>query len=361
MINRLLKGGWGLPIILLVLVSGITGGFLRTGCFVFPGQGISMAHGLLMTGGFMGSLISMERNLEMKQKGWAIVPVLSMSSAVFFILGELTVGLVLLILSSIGLIAMVYFQSMNHPKAGKWMMLIGALCWLTGNLLVYKSNMIAMGSSWWEAFILLTILGERLQLSSERSWANRYLAVLLVLFGIFFFGMFLPFHGNGTIFMGYAIVGIGTWFLVSDLHEGVLSNSSENRFCKLAILLGYTWLIGHGIWLLIGSSHPYFYDVLLHTFFLGFAFSMIWGHAPKLLPLFLNLRGTVFYDKLWWGIMVFEFSLASRMVASILEIPPLRKVFVVINGLVILLMFIMLLVGLVAKVRRMKETNYLIK
>jgi hypothetical protein len=63
------------------------------------------------------------------------------------------------------------------------------------------------------------------------------------------------------------------------------------RFVACALLAGYVWLaVGGVLWArdgaaVAGPAH----DAELHAIFLGFVFSMIFGHAPVIFPGVLGL------------------------------------------------------------------------
>jgi hypothetical protein len=59
------------------------------------------------------------------------------------------------------------------------------------------------------------------------------------------------------------------------------------RFMAICLIAGYFWLAAGGLlWIFFAqffSAGPY-YDAMLHAIFLGFVFSMIFAHAPIILP-----------------------------------------------------------------------------
>ncbi len=60
----------------------------------------------------------------------------------------------------------------------------------------------------------------------------------------------------------------------------------------MALLCGYAWLGAGGV-LALGSDATLAgaqYDAILHAIFLGFVFSMIFGHAPIIFPAVLGVR-----------------------------------------------------------------------
>jgi hypothetical protein len=63
------------------------------------------------------------------------------------------------------------------------------------------------------------------------------------------------------------------------------------RFVALSLLAGYAWLALAGVaWTAFGAAPPVAaYDAMLHALFLGFVISMVFGHAPIILPAVLRL------------------------------------------------------------------------
>jgi hypothetical protein len=61
----------------------------------------------------------------------------------------------------------------------------------------------------------------------------------------------------------------------------------------VSLLAGYVWLVVAGAtWLMAGDLHRSdgTYDVALHAVFLGFVMSMIFAHAPVIVPAVLRVR-----------------------------------------------------------------------
>ena len=59
-------------------------------------------------------------------------------------------------------------------------------------------------------------------------------------------------------------------------------------------------MVGDTLWLIYGGQYSagLTYDAMLHTIFLGFVFSMIFGHAPIIIPAVLGIQivySPVFY------------------------------------------------------------------
>lgn len=346
-----------LPLVLLSLVLGIFGGWLRLGSVFIPIAESGSYHGLIMTGGFLGTLISIERAMVMDKKIWLIIPLLTGSSVFAFLLGYADLGLILLMVGSLGLGLIMHLQTLKHPKFHTALLYGGALSWFIGNFIVWQTGLIATGSTWWIGFLLFTIVGERLELSQflpVPSWSRNALKSLLALFTL---GLIIPFHSWGNENMGLSALLISAWLLFFDMAKVASKKSGQFRYIGIGLRVGYVWLGLHGLILLGLENHALYYDLMLHTFFLGFTFSMIWAHAPIIFPTIFGIRETPYHSVLWISWVGFQGSLLGRILASLSGEVALRKIFGVANGYLILVHFI-LMAGIVFwKIRQSKKEH----
>lgn len=339
MTTHLVKPFYLLPLVLLSLVAGISGGWIRLGSVVIAIPEAAASHGLLMVGGFLGTLISLERAMVMKQKSWLVLPLFSGLSMIPFLLGYPSPGLVLLLLGSIGLSIIMHLQTLKHPLIHTVLLYVGAACWFVGNFLAWQTGLIAAGSTWWIGFLMFTIVGERLELSQflpVPSWSKNALKSLLALFAL---GLVIPFHSWGNEIMGLSALMIAFWLLRFDMAKVAARKTHQFRYIGVGLRIGYVWLGIHGLVLLAGEAHALYYDLMLHTFFLGFTFSMIWAHAPIVFPTIFGIRETPYHPILWLTWSAFQLSLLGRIGATLLDEFALRKVFGLINGYLILIHF----------------------
>ncbi len=70
-----------------------------------------------------------------------------------------------LILASIGLCSIYITYLLKQYDLTLLLMLMGSLCWLIGNVLLLTKNFYPFAVPWWMAFLLFTIVPERLELS----------------------------------------------------------------------------------------------------------------------------------------------------------------------------------------------------
>jgi hypothetical protein len=341
-----------LPLVLIGLILGILGGWIRLGWQIdLPQAGY--LHGLLMTGGFLGTLITLERTVSMPSNWWRAFPVVSALSTVLFMLGEKTFGIAALTVGNAGLLAVYVIQLGKHRDAYWYLLLTGAVCWLIGNLMVLKTGLVAAGSTWWIGFVFFTIVGERLELTrylNTPKWAKATLWLLMVLM---LAGIVQPFHSSiGPMMMALATIGSALWLLRFDMARFGIRKEGFHRYVATGLLVGYVWLLLNGLTLLLLQSHGYFYDLYLHSYFLGFAFSMIWAHAPIIFPAILKTSERPYHPILWVIWALFQLTLMGRMFFAWVGNAEMRQWLGGANGGVILLMFATMAVIMAVRLRR---------
>jgi hypothetical protein len=83
---------------------------------------------------------------------------------------------------------------------------------------------------------------------------------------------------------GYAALAL--WLLAFDIARRTVRKSGLTRYIAVALLAGYFWLGVAGLLGLRfgGETAGLHYDAFLHSIFVGFVFSMIFAHAPIILP-----------------------------------------------------------------------------
>ena len=347
-----------LPLVLVGLVVGISGGWLRLGSLTIPLASAATNHGLVMVGGFLGTLISIERAMVMKKKAWLLIPLLTGSSIFPFVFGKTEIGLVFLMAGSLGLSVIMHLQTLKHTKFHTALLYGGSASWFVGNFLAWQTGLIASGSTWWIGFLLFTIVGERLELSQFLPvpfWSTNALKSLLALFTL---GLIIPFHTWGNEIMGISALLISVWLLTFDMAKVAARKTDQFRYIGVGLRVGYIWLGLHGMILLGLENHALYYDLMLHTFFLGFTFSMIWAHAPIIFPTIFGIRETPYHPILWITWTAFQVTLSGRILASLLDAMDLRKIFGVANGYLILIQFILMAGVVVWKIRNKEKENY---
>lgn len=279
---------------MIALFSALWGGLLRLGLnmpLIYPP--LASFHGPLMVSGFLGTLIGLERAVAIG-KPWAYgVPVLSGVGAIILILGfSKEASAVFMVLSSLILVVIFLTLYLRQPDLFTLTMGIGAIFWLAGNLLWLFAFPINHVVFWWGGFLVLTIAGERLELARlgilSGAAKNSFLAGIGILSGGL--AMTLVSFDFGVRLTGIGFLALAIWLLNYDIARRTVRQSGLTRYIALALLLGHLWLGIAGILALSvgGNMAGFYYDALLHSLFLGFVFSMIFGHAPVIFPAILG-------------------------------------------------------------------------
>ncbi len=346
-----------LPFLVLAVLSllvGIITGLQRLGWYI-PIPPVYVHHGAIMTGGFLGSLIALEKVIPLKRKVLYAGPVLSASSLIFFFGGSFEAACVALIAASTFLMIMFLIYLRKHDDAVFVLMFLGAACWLVGNIILFVGEFYPAAFPWWMAFVLLTIVSERIELSKFLPVTKQNKLFLFGFIALFLLGVIMPFHGIGNYFSGTALIVISAWLMRFDVVSVNLRKNGFHLFSGVALLCGYIALMSEGFFLIVMQNSAFGYDTLVHTFFLGFTFAMIFAHGPVILPGVLGFKAKPFHPLLYLPLVLLFGSLMLRFLANALIVPiSLRMVSGWITAGGIILYFVLLLIFTVKAVRHAK-------
>jgi hypothetical protein len=279
-----------LALSILALLAALWAGLLRLG-WALPAlePGLFAAHGPLMVCGFLGTLISLERAVALGSRWCYAAPALSAAGALGLIVGAPDpTGPVLITLGSLALVA--NFAAIIRRQAALFTitMALGAAAWFAGNCLWLAGVPVLRMFPWWVGFLVLTIVGERLELSRLTGLGERNRAPFLFGAAVFVTGLVVGLRAPaaGMRLAGAGLLAMALWLGRYDLARRTVRQTGLTRFIAANLLAGYVWLGAGGLaWLSFGGDLTAFhYDVILHTVFLGFVFSMIFAHAPIIFP-----------------------------------------------------------------------------
>lgn len=337
-----------LALAILALLAAMWGGLLRIG-WEFPPviQILPAVHGPLMITGFLGTLISLERAVAL-QKHWAFTaPVLNAFGILALIINvESHFGILVATLGSIVLLVVFGVILNRHLALFTGTMALGVVVWVLGNLLWLGDSLVSHVTHWWAGFLILTIVGERLELSRIQRLPQRATTMYAIAIGIFLFGLVTDaaeglVRANSDI--GAKIIGLGmlviaVWLARYDIARRTVRQQGLTRFIAFCLLLGYGWLGVSGILRIIygGVSGGFFYDAILHTLFLGFVISMIFGHAPIIFPSILG-RSLNYRPVFYAHLILLHLSLALRVAGDFVWSMSLRQWGAMLNAIAILL------------------------
>lgn len=272
------------------LVAGLTGAVVLLGLSM-PAATVRLAgaHGLLMTLGFLGTLIALERAVALDRRWGYLAPLASGLGAASLIVGLPTgVSAFLLAMGGVLFVAMYVAFDRIERSLHTSVQTIGALAWLAATLLLVGGRPMSAVVPWLAAFLVLTIVGERLELSrlgrpSEAARRGFLVAVALFCVGV---TATLVAPDVGVRLAGAGLVALALWLARHDIARRTVRMHGVTRFVALSLLAGYVWLaVAGACWLAFGSvAGGPAYDAMLHALFLGFVISMVFGHAPVILP-----------------------------------------------------------------------------
>jgi hypothetical protein len=248
-----------------------------------------------MVAGFFGTLISLERAVAIGKAWTYIGPLLSGIGGVLLAFGVPGLaGPILMTLGSAWLVLTFTTILSKHRNNYMVVMALGALALLVGNLLWLFGWSIYTIVLWWAGFLVLTIVGERLELGRMVRLSNFSHIIIVVVLVIFLIGLviLLPALNLGVRVAGVGILGLGLWLLRYDIVRHTAKGNKLSRFIAICLLSGYFWLLIAGSISLIFGATPAgpIYDAMLHAIFLGFVFAMIFGHAPIIFPAILGVE-----------------------------------------------------------------------
>ena len=332
-----------LVLAMLGLLAALWAGLMRLG-WQLPAltPSLAMAHGPLMISGFLGTLITLERAVALKQKWMYLPPLLAgLGGLLTLLLPSPPLGPILLTLASLGGVMILIEITRRETALHTVTMLLGALTWFAGNLLWLFGWQIFQVVFFWQGFLVLTIAGERLELSRvlrpSRQQQTLFGAVILIyLAGIIAatFNMQL-----GTRLNGAALLFIALWSLRNDIAWRNLRHKLPlTRYIAWCLALGFVWLgVGGGLSLGFGAqvAGPR-YDALLHVVFVGFVISMIFGHAPIIFPAILGVPIN-FQPMFYVHLGLLHVSLVLRVTADYASLHALRMWSGLLNEVAILL------------------------
>jgi len=273
------------------LLAALWSGLTRLGWVLpVPNDQFPLAHGPVMVIGFLGTLIGLERAVALNRSWPYAVPALTALSAVAALGGfSLQLSALLAALAALMMTAVFVALYRQQPSAHFTVMTLSALAWLAANLLWLGRSPIFGLVPWWAAFLVLMIAGERLELSRVRRPPARvralfHLSVIALIAGLLasLFAFYI-----GLRLAGAGFVAIALWLIRYDLAWQSARQSGLPRFMGICLIAGYFWLLGAGVlWIFFAQyfAAGFYYDAMLHAIFLGFVFSMIFAHAPIILP-----------------------------------------------------------------------------
>lgn len=276
------------------LLAGLDGALLLLGVWSpVMSSRLSDWHGPLMVLGFVGTVICLERAVALGKKPGYLVPLVSGLGVVALLVPLIPprFGLALLTLAQFGLLGIyVPLWKRSHDDATV-IQIAGAFCAAGAAALLTSGADVPDVIGWLACYLILTICGERLELSRLTMTRNRALpALCLTVVAALFVSVASP--QIGYRLLGLVLVALAVWLCRNDVAGGGLKRGGQAAYIGLLLMIGYLWLGLAGlIWTVNGLlTTGRAYDAVVHSVFLGFTMGMILGHAPIILPAVLRVR-----------------------------------------------------------------------
>jgi hypothetical protein len=315
-------------------------------------------HGTLMISAFLGTVISLERAVALA-RGWGYLAPAAAGLGGLALLAGAPVALPrVLSIAAATLLVAASIEVLRRLVAPFTIVLaIGALCWLVGNLAWLGVGSIAAAVPFWLAFLVLTIAGERLELTCFLPTPAAAQQLFFVIVAAILAGAATSFWNQdaGLALFAAGLLALALWLLRYDLARRNVRQQGLTRFIAVCLLSGYGWLALAGALGVAGGflpGHPW-RDATLHAVGLGFVFSMIFGHAPIIFPAVVRVK-IPYSPAFYLPLLVLHASLALRIFGGLGDLFPLRREGGLINAIALLL-FIATMIASV--VRGSRETK----
>lgn len=279
-------------------------------------------HAPVLVFGFVGTLVALERAVALRA-AWAY------AAPALLVAGVVTaaapwsptpgVGGALVIAGLAAHVAQYAAIARRQPATATAIQLTAAATGLTAGVAwvggVPPSRLVPLLA----AFLILTIVGERLELArlnAPSPAAERMLFALTLAFAVAaVVSLVVP--GAAVAAAGALLAGIVGWLVRFDVARRFAGRPGLPGFVAVCLLAGYGWLaVAAAGWLLGGSqTDGPLYDATTHAIFLGFVVTMIMAHAPIILPAVLGVR-IPYHPALYAPVGLLHLGLAVRVVAG---------------------------------------------
>lgn len=350
-----------LPMLLFGFIAlgvGVGAGLARLGWnFPLPSPSLMMLHGPLMVSGFFGTLISLERAVALGRR-WAYgAPLLTGLGGAALIAGAPVAAGALLIAAGSLVMLLASLSVYRRQRAIFTATLaLGAASWLAGNVLWSAGISVSEIVPWWAGFLVLTIAGERLELSRflppSRTARRLFVIIVALLIASILLTNIRPTAGQWMLAL--ILLGLTLWLSRYDIARRTMREKGLTRFIAIALLSAYVWLgTGALIGLFAGGMFSgAAYDATLHAVFLGFVFAMVFGHAPIILPSVTRFA-VPYHPVFYLHLALLHLSLILRLAGDLLSEPEWRSAGGLLNAIT-LLVFVLNTLGAVIRGARAK-------
>jgi hypothetical protein len=335
---------------LISLISGLATGLARLGVST-PEiyQSVSGLHSAFMISAFFGTLIGLERAVATRYWWSYLGPLFSGLAGLSLLIltqGNSVAPLLLTIASAIFTLASVMIV-LKQPALFTVTLWLAATLWFCGNCLWFWSNNFWGSIPFGLSFLVLTIAGERLELTrfmKPRPLARKLFIGLMLLITFGSVRSALSGFGENDL-LGFGFAGLAIWLLNFDIARKTIRQTGITRFVAACLLSGYAWLLVGGILLtatMNTSLGNYQLDAAIHSLALGFIVSMVIGHAPIIFPAIMRVA-IPYSDRMYVPLVLLHLSVAIRISGDLLSDQAIRSFGGSLNVLALLVFIINLI------------------
>ena len=260
-------------------------------------------HGMLLVFGFVGTLVSLERAVALRQRaGFAAPALLGVGALMLISPAPLEAGQALLLLGATALTGVYVPLWRRQRDVAVLVQALGAVL-AVGALTLWLGGVpVPVLLPWLAGFLVLTICGERLELAriamGPRAGTNlTWLSAALVSATV----ATLLWPVAGVPLLGLVVLVLVGWLSAHDVARRTIRTSGQPRFMAACMLAGYLWLaVAGAVWMVGGPAYAGVrYDAAVHAVFLGFTLSMVLAHASVILP--AVLRRPLHHSPAFWA------------------------------------------------------------
>lgn len=350
----------GLRLLLLLLagtalINGLNGAAALTGVrHALPANPSSHLHGILLVIGFLGTAIGLERAVAARRSWAYAAPALTGLGALLALLQPLLQPLPqplapnptgvpsLLLVGTLWTAGMVVltltygFFLARQSSLPTMLEGLGALLGLAGTAF-WTATLAGLPATFHQLkalnlllllFLVLTIVGERFELAHlNQDFQKRLPLATLLAAGLAVSACFVFFTPRAGVFVGVILVALGLLLIRDDIARRTLKARGLPRFCAAAMLAGYFWLLVAGFVWAVAGFHPagILYELPVHALTLGFTISMVFAHAPIIIPAVIH-KNFPYSGALWVPLVALHVGLLVRFWLSFtLELPALHQ------------------------------------
>ncbi len=274
----------------VALIAGLWAGLILLKLEIpSPRPDFKEIHGPLMVLGFFGTLIALERAVALGNRMGYLAPISAGLGGFSLAFGlPIKLGQTLLLLGGIGLFCLYIKSGQRQSSLHLGVMAVGAIIWIAAVIAWIAGRDVVLLVPFLAGFVILTIAGERLELARVIRVTSIARRQFIIAIGIFTLGIAITLIelSPGVRIAGLGLIALAAWLAKNDVARRTVHQFGLTRYMAISLLLGYAWLATAGIlWLSFATlSDGRAFDAIIHSVFLGFVMSMVFAHAPVIVP-----------------------------------------------------------------------------